>query len=96
MKPRILTLRIKAIYWQQIDAGTKSEELRIANPRYIRQLLTRDYDVIHIWLGYPPATDTAKLLRFAWRGAKRIRRQADHFGPTPVDLIAVDLSVRIP
>jgi hypothetical protein len=96
MEPRILTLRLKTIYWNQIAAGTKREELRLANPRYIRQLLSRDYDVIHLWLGYPPATEATKLLRFAWRGARRIRRQHEHFGPTPVDLIAVDLSVRIP
>jgi hypothetical protein len=96
MKPRILTLRLKTIYWNQIAAGTKREELSLANPRYIRQLLSRDYDVIHLWLGYPPATEKKKLLCFSWRGARRIRRQHEHFGPEAVDLIAVDLSAPLP
>ena len=89
---RILTLRLKGGWWQQIREGSKKEELRLASPRYIRQLLDREYDEIHLWLGYPPATDTSKLMRFAWRGAQRMTRQHPFWGPDPVDMISIDLT----
>lgn len=89
---RILTLRLKAGWWHQIRERTKLEEFRPASPRYIRQLLDREYDEIHLWLGYPPKTDLSKRMRFAWRGAQRITRQHHFWGPDPVDVISIDLT----
>ena len=89
---RILTLRLKSGWWQQIQQRQKSAELRINSSFYRRLLIGREYDEIHLWLGYPPKTDTTKLMRFAWRGAQRITRQHHFWGPDPVDVISIDLT----
>lgn len=89
---RILTLRLKTGWWNQIRDGSKLHELRLATPRYRRQLLGREYDEIHLWLGYPPRDDHSKLMKFAWRGASLVTMQHPHFGASPVELISIDLS----
>lgn len=90
--PRILTLRLKEGWWQQIRQGIKTEELRADTTFYRRMLIGRDYDEIHLWLGYPPKTELSKRLRFAWRGAQIVVRQHPFFGPHPVSMITIDLS----
>lgn len=94
--PRILTLRLKEGWWRQIQQGLKQEELRLDTPFFRKQLIGRKYDEIHLWLGYPPKTETSKRMRFAWRGvSERKQVKHPHFGPQPVDLLAIDLSARI-
>jgi hypothetical protein len=90
---RILTLRLTAGWWNQIREGSKTEELRLASPFYLRMLVGREYDEVHLWLGYPPKTDTSKLMRFRWRGPVRhLHMQHPHFGPAPVNLLGIDLT----
>jgi len=94
--PRILTLRLKSGWWNQIRERSKTQELRSASPFYLRMLVGREYDEVHLWLGYPPKSDTSKLMRFAWRGPVRHQRmQHPHFGPDPVDLLSIDLTAPI-
>ncbi|MBK8037680.1 MAG: ASCH domain-containing protein [Verrucomicrobiaceae bacterium] len=93
---RILTLRLKEGWWRQIQQGLKSAELRLNTPFFRKQLIGREYDEIHLWLGYPPKTDTTKRMRFAWRGVADLPQVIHpHFGPQPVDLLAIDLSAPI-
>jgi len=93
MTPRILTLRLTTGWWQQIQQRQKSAELRINSPFYRRLLIGREYDEIHLWLGYPPKTDTSKRMRFAWRGVVDLPQVIHpHFGPAPVDLLSIDLT----
>lgn len=87
-----LTLRLKGEYWEQIRAGTKLHEFRLATPRNEKLILARPVVLIAIWHGYPPATATDKRLLFFWNGVTRQVRQHPHFGTDPVTVLAIDLS----
>jgi hypothetical protein len=92
---KILTLRLKAKWWKQIEAGTKTVELRLATDYWRKRLIGRQYDEIHLWCGYPPKTDTSKLLRRRWRLVAKERILHDEFGPLPVDVFCIDVGEAI-
>lgn len=48
-----LYLPLKAVYFDQIRTGTKSEEYRLVTPHWSKRLEGRDYDRIILTLGYP-------------------------------------------
>jgi len=88
---RILTLRLKAKWWNQIKDGTKTVELRLATEYWRKRLFGKTYDEIHLWLGYPKATDTSKLLRRKWRLVALETVRHEEFGPEPVEVICIDV-----
>lgn len=88
---KILTLRLKAKWWDQIKAGTKSVELRLATPYWRKRLIGRHYDEIHLWCGYPTKSDTSKLLRRRWRLVAKERILHEEFGPEPVEVFCIDV-----
>jgi hypothetical protein len=55
----VLTLRLKAKWWDKIASGEKTVEMRLANDYWRKRLIGRHYDEIHIWKGYPPKTDSS-------------------------------------
>ena len=59
---RILTLRLKSKWWTRIKLGDKTEELRLATDYWRKRLVDREYDEIHIWLGYAKKTDLGRLI----------------------------------
>ena len=89
---RILTLRLKAKWWHKIKSGEKTVELRRATDYWRKRLIGRHYDEIHLWLGYPPRTDTTKLLRRKWELVAKERVQSDEFGPDPVECFVISVS----
>lgn len=66
MPTRILTLHVRREYFDEIRAGRKYYEYRVATPYWTKRL-SREYDEVHILLGYPPAAATDRRLRFHWR-----------------------------
>ena len=94
-QPRILTLRLKGKWWDQIASGEKTTELRLATDYWRKRLIGRHYDEIHIWLGYPPKTETDKLLRRKWRLVSKETVLHEEFGATPVEVFAIDVSETI-
>lgn len=88
---KILTLRLKAKWWHQIASGEKTVELRLATVYWRKRLIGRHYDEIHLWLGYPPKTDTSKLLRREWRLIAKERVLHEEFGPHPVEVFFIDV-----
>ncbi|WP_417744770.1 hypothetical protein [Rosistilla oblonga] len=91
-KKRILTIRLKGKWWDQIDSGEKTEELRLQTDYWRKRLIGREYDEIHLWHGYPPKTDTSKLLCRRWNGVTACTETHEEFGEDPVALFAIDVS----
>lgn len=89
---RTLTIPMKGIYFDQIKAGTKPEEFRLANPYWRKRLQDRTYDRIVLTLGYPKRGDAERRLERAWRGFRIKVIEHEQFGPEPVVVFAIDVS----
>jgi hypothetical protein len=87
-----LVLPLKAVYFEQIKAGTKPREYRLTTPYWRKRLEGRDYDTIVLTLGYPAAEDTGRRLRRKWRGYSIETIRHPHFGAEPVQVFAIDVS----
>lgn len=90
--PRILTLRLKRKWWDQIASGSKTVELRLKTDYWRKRLIGRQYDEIHIWAGYPPSSRTDLLLRRKWTLVTVCDILHEEFGPQPVTVYAIDVS----
>jgi hypothetical protein len=86
-----LTLPLKAIYYEQIKAGTKTQEFRLRTPYWRKRLEGREYDFVVVTLGYPACDDTERRLTFPWRGYEVKTINHEHFGPEPVEVFAINL-----
>ena len=95
MNQKILTLRLKKKWWDQIANGQKTVELRLATDYWRKRLIGKQYDEIHIWCGYPPKTDTSKLLRRRWRLVTLCEVVHEEFGDKPVAVFAIDVSCEV-
>lgn len=87
-----LYLPLKAQYFDQIKAGTKPEEYRLATPYWRRRLEGRHYDRVELMRGYPAAGDTERRLNLPWRGYTVKTLQHEFFGPEPVTVFAIRVS----
>lgn len=90
--PRCLTLAVKKEFFDQIAAGSKGEEFRLANAFWTKRLEGKSFEKLVITLGYPKADDTARRLTFAWNGFERRMHQHSLFGPEPVEVFAISLA----
>jgi len=88
---KILVLRLKGRWWDEIATGSKSHEIRLQTDYWRKRLIDRDYDEVHLWRGYPPKTDTSKLLIRPWRPVTTDTIVHEEFGSdlTPVFMIDV-------
>jgi len=86
-----LVLPIKALYFNQIKAGTKTEEFRLVTPYWRRRLEYRTYDRIVLTLGYPKRDDHERRLIRTWRGYRVTTITHPHFGPEPVQVFAINV-----
>ena len=93
--PRVLTLRLKSKWWEQIASGEKTVELRLATDYWRKRLIGREYDEIHIWKGYPPKTDTAKLLRRKWECVAKETILHEEFGDKPVEVFCISVGTSV-
>lgn len=88
---RDLVLPLRAIYFDQIKAGTKPEEFRLVTPFWRRRLEGRTFDRIVLTLGYPKRDDHDRRLIRPWRGYRVITITHPHFGSDPVQVFAIDV-----
>lgn len=89
---RVLRLNLKGKWWDQIAAGEKTVELRLATPYWRKRLVGRTYDEIHLLKGYPPKSDTSKLLVRKWRMVTAETVVHEEFGPEPVEVFVIDVA----
>lgn len=86
-----LILPLKGEYFDQIKAGTKTEEFRLVNDYWKRRIMGRTYDWIILMRGYPKRDDAERRLVLPWRGWEIRQIRHPHFGPDSVSVFAIDV-----
>lgn len=89
MSKRILHLHLKGEYFDQILAGTKTEEYRLVSV-WKKRLEGRQFDEVWLYRGYPKRGDESKVIRRPYRGYHVIRIQHKHF-KGDADVYAIDV-----
>ena len=84
-----LILPLKALYFNQIKAGTKKEEFRLRTPFWIRRLEGKSFDRVVLTLGYPSRHDTERRIVLPWQGMRKTTITHPHFGSDPVPVYAI-------
>ena len=74
-----LTIAVNGEYFDQIKAGTKTEEYRLCTP-YWKKRMEQYYDRLILTRGYPKKTDTEKRMEFKWQGSAIRTITHPHFG----------------
>lgn len=87
-----LYLPLRAVYFDQILSGEKTEEFRRVTPYWSKRLEGRTYDGLVLTRGYPPRHDLTRRLELPWRGLTRQTITHPHFGPAPVEVFAIRLT----
>lgn len=88
----VLHLPLKALYFDQIAAGTKPLEYRLCTPYWRKRLEGRTYGSIILTKGYPARDDAARRLERPWRGYVEQTIQHEFFGPEPVQVFAIKVN----
>jgi hypothetical protein len=88
---RPLTLRLKGEHWRAIRSGEKTHEYRLVS-KWDKQIQGKSFSEVRLWWGYPPRTDTTKLLIRKWQGAEKQLITHPEFGPEPVEVFAIDVT----
>lgn len=83
-----LHLNLKREYFDAIKAGTKIFEFRLAS-KWLKRIDGKQFDRIFIKLGYPQASDSARIIERPWRGFERQTVTHPLFGDAPVDVLAI-------
>jgi hypothetical protein len=88
-----LHLHVKTAYFEQIKAGTKTEEYRLHCAYWIKRLVNmpsgakREFEGVVIHNAYKP-----EKLEFPWRGWKLTGITHPHFGEDEVTVFAIKLA----
>lgn len=86
-----LTLPLKGVYFEEIQAGRKTEEYRLLTPYWHKRLHGRHYDTITLTKGYPGIGDLSRRMVLPWKGYRVITIIHPHFGDDPVEVFAIDV-----
>ena len=84
-----LHLNLKAVYFDAIASGEKTEEYRLATPYWRRRLEGRQYEGIVLKRGYPRRGDMSRILTRPWLGCTSKTITHPHFGGSPVEVFAI-------
>jgi len=88
---RILRLNLKRKWWEQIRDEEKTVEFRTATEYWRKRLIGREYDEIHLCLGYPKREDESRTLRRKWRLVTKETIIHEEFGPEPTEVFCIDV-----
>lgn len=91
---RILKLVVKKQYFYEIKLGIKKEEFRMIKDYWIKRL-QKNYDEVHITLGYPKKDEINKILKFKFTGYEEKEIIHKEFGNKPTKVYAIKLEERI-
>jgi hypothetical protein len=86
-----LILPLKGLYFDQIVAGTKTEEFRLVTPYWRKRLEGRTYKTLVLTRGYPAAEDHTRRLTKPYRGYTLKTITHPHFGAHPVLVFAISV-----
>jgi len=88
-----LVLHLKRKQWEQIRDGIKVYEYRRATDYWKKRLVGREYDEVHLLLGYPKRGDTSRLLRRRWNGvATGVHVLCEELGDKFVRVFGINVS----
>lgn len=88
-----ITIPLNGVYFDQIKAGTKLEEYRLANYYWTKRLLGRNYDRLILTRGYPRKDDEDRRINLKYRGFEVKTITHPHFGPEPVRVFAIKIDL---
>lgn len=89
-----LQLAVKGEYFDQMKAGTKTEEYRLVNPYWIGRLACcKGYDRLIITKGYPRRDDESRRIDVKYQGFSIKTITHPHFGPEPVKVFAIKVNI---
>lgn len=86
---RTLHLSVKAVYFREMQAGSKQFEFRLKTEYWRKRLENREYDEVKIKLGYPKSSEQERILIRPWRGYEEQTISHPHFGDYPVQVFAI-------
>lgn len=88
---KTLTLHVKDLYFQQIKAGTKTEEYRIFNKFWKKRITGKQFDFVEICSGYPKKGDAQRRIKFPYRAYLIKTITHEFFGNSPQIVFAITL-----
>ena len=83
-----LHLNLKGEYFDQIKAGTKAKEYRLA-AKWLPRLEGKTFEGIVLKRGYPKRGDVDRVVVRQWRGFQVETITHPHFGAEPVEVCAI-------
>lgn len=83
-----LHLNLNGEYFEQIKAGVKPFEYRLAE-KWLKRLSGKTFDRIFVKHAYPKNGDMEKIVERPWRGFELQTITHPHFGPDPVLVCAI-------
>lgn len=88
-----LIIPVNGVYFDQIVAGTKSEEYRLVTKFWMKRLCGREYSRVIMTKGYPKDGGIEGVTRTTrkWRGVQLKTITHPHFGKDPVEVFAIDV-----
>ena len=86
-----LHLNLNGIYFDQIKAGTKTVEYRLAS-KWQKRLEGKTFDRVYFKRGYPKSNDLERIIERPWRGYELQTIKHPHFGVEPVIVCAIRAS----
>ena len=89
-----LRLHLTGFYFDQVRAGEKLVEYRLADV-WEKKLEWRQFSEVILCRGYPRLGDRERTLRREWHGYKIERITHPHFGPSEVRVLAIDVSIPV-
>lgn len=85
---RDLHLNVKGVYFHEIKVGAKLFEYRLRS-KWAKRIEGRTFERVLIKLGYPARDDAQRIVERPWRGYQIQTITHPHFGPDPVEVIAI-------
>lgn len=75
-----IRIAVRREYFEQIQAGTKILEYRLANDYWKKRLIGRHYDTVTITLGYPKKGDKDREITTPYKGHHVTQIEHKEFG----------------
>lgn len=86
---RILHLSVKSEYFLEVRDKVKAHEYRLQTEYWRKRLEGKQYDEVHIKLGYPKSSDADRIEIRPWKGYLESTITHKHFGDQPVSVYAI-------
>lgn len=87
-----LILPLQRRWFEEIKAGTKTEEYRAVNEYWLKRLTGKTFDRLILTLGYPKRHDTERRIVLPYRGYVVKSIEHAHFDNQKISVFAFKLT----